>query len=110
LSHPWMSQSIPALDTLLGEIPAAADTYYLHDIAVLPVARRIGAATLIVAALLKHAEARGFASASLVAVNGSEGFWSRQGFAPFDSPELVGKLLSYEAGARYMIRPVAEAG
>ena len=110
LSHPWMQQSIPALDTLLGELPAAADSYYLHDIALLPVARRIGAATLIVKALLKHAEARGFATASLVAVNGSEGFWARQGFVPLDSPDLIGKLLSYEAGARYMVKTIAVAG
>jgi GNAT superfamily N-acetyltransferase len=110
LSHPWLREAIPPLDTLLGEIPDGADTYYLHDIALLPVARRIGAATLIVTALLKHAEARGFATASLVAVNGSVDFWSRQGFAVIEDPGLLGKLKSYEAGARYMVKSVTEVG
>jgi GNAT superfamily N-acetyltransferase len=110
LSHPWLHAAITPLDTLLGEIPAAADTYYLHDIALLPVARRIGAATRIVTALLKHAEALGFATASLVAVNGSAGFWARQGFVAIEDPQLLGTLLSYEAGARYMVRRVAAVG
>lgn len=107
LSHPWKRDAIPALNTLLGAIPPDADTFYIHDLALLPVARRIGAAQFIVGALAKHAQARGFATMSLVAVNGSEGFWARQGFVARNLPELTGKLLSYEAGARYMVR---EAG
>lgn len=107
LSHPWRAGSLPALNTPLGEISADADTYYLHDLALLPVARRVGAASHIVGALAKHAEARGFGTMSLVAVNGSVAFWQRQGFAVVDLPELRGKLLSYEAEARYMVRHLA---
>src|SRR5690606_38203141 len=59
LSHPWRQDSLPALDTLLGALPDAPSTYYLHDLALLPVARRIGAAGRIVAALTRHAEALG---------------------------------------------------
>ena len=103
-SHPWRARSLPALNTLVGSIPADADTYYLHDLALLPVARRIGAATLIVSALTKHAVARGFATMSLVAVNASQGFWERHGFAVTEAPELYGKLLSYEEAARYMVK------
>jgi GNAT superfamily N-acetyltransferase len=107
LSHPWRHDQIPALNALLGALPEDADTYYLHDLAVLPVARRIGAAGFMATALSKHARARGFATMSLVAVNGSEGFWTKQGFEPRDLPELTGKLLSYEAGARYMVKRLA---
>ncbi|MDR3475460.1 MAG: GNAT family N-acetyltransferase [Devosia sp.] len=107
LSHPWKRASIPALNARLGAIPGDADSYYIHDLALLPVARRIGAAQFIVGALAKHAEARGFATMSLVAVNGSEGFWARQGFVAEDVPELTGKLLSYGEGARYMVRELA---
>ncbi|MGN6103147.1 MAG: GNAT family N-acetyltransferase, partial [Devosia sp.] len=58
------------------------------------------------AVLARHAAARGFATMSLVTVNGSEGFWAKQGFVVQDIPELTGKLLTYEEGARYMVRPL----
>lgn len=102
--HPWRYGSLPALNSLLGALPDAPDTYYIHDLALLPVARRVGAASRITAALIKHAEAGGYQTMTLVAVNGSVPFWQRHGFAVADIPELYGKLLSYEEGARYMVR------
>ena len=107
LSHPWRSGTLPALNALLGELPANPDTYYLHDLAILAVARRMGAADFIVTALARHAAARDFASMSLIAVNNSEGFWTRHGFVAQEVPELTGKLLTYEAGARFMVKPLA---
>ena len=104
LSHPWRSGTLPALNTLLDVLPEGSDTYYIHDLALLPVARRIGAASFIVEALGKHAAAHGFADMSLVAVNGSAGFWQRHGFVAEDRPELRDKLASYEDTARFMIR------
>jgi GNAT superfamily N-acetyltransferase len=104
LSHPWRHGDLPALNTLLGDVPADADTYYIHDLALLPVARRIGAASFITEALAKHARAHGFPTMSLVAVNGSRGFWERHGFAVEDRPDLLQKLTSYEAAARLMVR------
>jgi GNAT superfamily N-acetyltransferase len=104
LSHPWRLGELPALNTLLGELPADSDTYYIHDLALMPVARRIGAASFIVEALAKHARAHGHASMSLVAVNGSQGFWERHAFVVADRPDLTQKLASYEDGARYMVR------
>ena len=104
LSHPWRFGQLPALNTLLGELPAVGDTYYIHDLALLPVARRIGAASFITEALAKHARAHGYPTMSLVAVNSSQGFWERHGFAVEDHPDLLQKLLSYEAAARLMVR------
>ena len=104
LSHPWRAGTLPALNTPLGELPADADTYYIHDLALLPVARRIGAASYIVEALRKHASAHGFPTMSLVAVNASHGFWERHGFETVEVPELRDKLLSYEPDARLMMR------
>ncbi|MEO6011959.1 MAG: GNAT family N-acetyltransferase [Devosia sp.] len=104
LSHPWHLAELPELNTLLGQLPEPSDTYYIHDLALLPVARRIGAATFITNALAKHASAHGFATMSLVAVNGSQGFWERHGFAVTDRPDLTQKLASYEASARLMVR------
>ena len=44
------------------------------------------------------------AAGSLVAVNGSQGFWDRHEFAVADTPHLIEKLMSYEAEARLMVR------
>jgi ribosomal protein S18 acetylase RimI-like enzyme len=104
LSHPWRAGSLPALNATLGELPADADTYYIHDLALLPVTRRLGAASHIVDALAKHAHAQGFATMHLVAVNGSQGFWEKHGFAIDDVPALSDKLKGYEDAARYMVR------
>lgn len=107
LSHPWRAGTLPALNAMLGEIPAEADTYYIHDLALLPVTRRIGAASHIVDALRKHAAAQGFANMHLVAVNGSQGFWEKHGFAAEDVPALRDKLRGYEDAARYMVKRLA---
>ncbi|KQX38585.1 GCN5 family acetyltransferase [Devosia sp. Root436] len=104
ISHPWRLGAIPALNALLGAIPDDADTYYLHDLALLPAARGTGAAAMIVGEMLRHAKARGFPSISLVAVNGSLSFWYKHGFRAVAAPELAEKLASYEATARYMVR------
>lgn len=104
LSHPWTLGTLPALNTMLGAIPDDADTYYIHDLALLPRARGIGAAGSISAALTKHAMAMGFANMSLVAVNGSRPFWEKQGFVAEERPELAEKLVDYEAEARLMVK------
>jgi ribosomal protein S18 acetylase RimI-like enzyme len=104
LSHPWKFGTLPALNVPLGALPEGADTYYLHDLALLPVARRVGAAGFIVDALIKHAGARGLPTMSLVAVNRSQGFWEKHGFAVMDVPALDGKLQNYEEAARFMVK------
>lgn len=104
LSHPWRFGELPSLDTILDALPADPDTYYIHDLALLPLTRGLGAAKKIVDGLTKHAGAMGFATMSLVAVNNSRPFWEKQGFAVEERPELAGKLAAYEAGAHYMVR------
>jgi ribosomal protein S18 acetylase RimI-like enzyme len=104
LSHPWIYGTLPSLNTLLKRLPAEPDTYYLHDLCLLPVARRVGAASKIVDALVKHASVEGYPTMTLVAVNGSIPFWQRHGFESTQIDELYGKLLSYEAAASYMVR------
>lgn len=104
LSHPWKRGSLPALNAMIGALPENPDTFYIHDLALLPVTRGVGAAGQIVDALTKHARAMGFHSMSLVAVNGSVPFWEKQGFVAEDRPELVEKLAGYEEAARYMVK------
>jgi GNAT superfamily N-acetyltransferase len=104
LSHPWRFKALPELNSLLGAIPEDADTYYLHDLALLPAARGTGAAAMIVGDMLRHARAAGLTNVSLVAVNGSLPFWYKHGFRALKAPELDEKLNSYEATARYMVK------
>lgn len=104
LSHPWRLREVPALNTLLGAIPADAAAYYIHDLALLPRTRGAGAAADIVAHLAEHARASGLAIMALIAVNGSAGFWQRHGFRVTHDPSLDRKLASYDDAACYMTR------
>lgn len=104
ISHPWRHLEPPSLNTLLGQIPDDANTYYIHDIALLPAVRGTGAAGAVINDVLDKAAASGFMSASLVAVGGTEGFWSRYGFRELRDPVLDKKLASYDETARYMVR------
>ncbi|AKR57933.1 hypothetical protein XM25_19510 [Devosia sp. H5989] len=106
LSHPWRARQLPALNSLLTALPEDADTYYIHDLALLERARGTGAAGAVVQRLADWARSEAFPTMSLVAVNGSIGFWQRQGFAPVEAPELAGKLASYEEAACFMVRPL----
>jgi GNAT superfamily N-acetyltransferase len=104
VSHPWREGQPPSLNTLLGRLPAQPDTWYIHDVALMPAARGTGAAAAIVAALIGLASAARLRSLSLVAVNASAGFWSRHGFSAIEAPDLTEKLRSYGPDARYMLR------
>ncbi|SFZ84804.1 Ribosomal protein S18 acetylase RimI [Devosia enhydra] len=105
-SHPWLRGAVPALNAPLGGLPETADCWYIHDLALLPQARGSGAAGRCIADLVALAQKAGMARISLVAVNGSIPFWSRQGFGVVDAPHLAPKLAAYEAAARLMERPV----
>ncbi|MGO4715501.1 GNAT family N-acetyltransferase [Bradyrhizobium sp. 2TAF24] len=107
VSHPWHHLQPPALNSLLGALPAMSSTYYIHDVALLPQARGSGAGAAVVARLVAQARAEGLANLSLVAVNGSQVFWHRQGFAEVEMPALRQKLASYDAAARLMERRIA---
>jgi GNAT superfamily N-acetyltransferase len=107
LSHPWRSGSLPALNALLGVIPADSDTYYIHDLALLPAARGSGAAAALVDELKGHAIELGLPGLSLVAVNDSAGFWRRQGFVEHPAGDAAEKLASYGKDARLMTCTIA---
>jgi GNAT superfamily N-acetyltransferase len=104
VSHPWLDRAPPVLNALLGELPARPTTYYLHDLALLPEVRRSGASVKVVAALAEQARSERLPSLSLVAVNGSSGFWQRQGFEAVEDQALAVKLRSYGDDASFMIR------
>ncbi len=107
LSHPWHDKQPPKLNAILGRPATNATTYYIHDLALLPAARRTGAAASIVATLARHARALQLPNMTLVAVNNSVHFWQRQGFDIVDDPALGRQLLSYDAHARFMHRELS---
>ncbi len=110
VSHPWRALDAPPLNSLLGKLPATPQSYYIHDLAFAPPARGTGAAGWIVRELADHAIARGLSAMSLVAVNGSAGFWQRQDFVQANVPALAEKLRSYcDDDARFMVRDLSQA-
>lgn len=104
ISHPWLTGQPPALNSLLGTLPAQPTTFYIHDVALLPHARNMGEGTRIVTTLFEHARQQGLPTASGVAVNHSTPFWQKLGstIAP-TTPELAAKMHSYGNGAHYMV-------
>lgn len=82
ISHPWQGDRPPALNAPILAVPAAADRYYLHDLALLPQARGAGAEAEAVQLVADEAESTGFARITLTAVNGADAFWRKQGFLP----------------------------
>lgn len=104
ISHPILPDTPPALNTRLGEIPATADQYYIHDIAILPEARGAGQSRAAVEMLLQVAA--GYPSAALVSVYGTSDFWGRFGFDP-SKRDMADKLAPYGDNAVYMVRAQA---
>jgi hypothetical protein len=102
ISHPWLIDSVPSLNTMLKAIPNSGATYYLHDIALMPSTRLFGFGRQAVGLIKAHAAGLGFKTLNLVAVNRSGGFWQREGFRAKDLPALKDKLASYDAEAAYM--------
>ncbi len=108
IAHPWAGPAPPALNTVLGRLPAVPEALHLHDIALAPAARGTGQARAVVAALLAEAAAQGLGRASLIAVAGKEGYWASLGFRP--EPQLPGAALaSYGAEALPMARPLSRS-
>ena len=104
ISHPWLLKCPPSLNTLLGSLPAMADTMYLHDLAVMPTARAGGAGTGAIDLVAAQARRERIATLSLLAVGRSQGFWQKNGF----QPATVSLDLSSYGIATYMTRPVPQ--
>src|SRR3546814_11136617 len=98
ISHPAVFGQPPKLNRLLGAIPAQADCYYIHDLALAPAARGSGDTRDIVPRIGTVAARLGYARIGLVAVNESTPFWASPGFAPERSPDIVARRPS--SGAR----------
>lgn len=96
---------------LHGDFEAAdpPDTLYLHDMAVLPALAGQGLARALLAPLWRGAVARGLTRSALVAVQGSQTYWERHGYAVHALRDAVQRqhLAAYGEGAVYMLRTLA---
>ncbi len=105
-THPWRLSAPPPLDTVLDALPDAPDCWYVHDMALAPRTRGAGVASQLYAAALTAARSLGLPASALVAVQQSQGFWARFGYAPVAdvSPGIAAKLAGYGDGAVFMTR------
>lgn len=88
------------------DVVPAADTLYLHDMAVLPTCAGQGLARALLAPLWERAVQEGLRHTALVSVQGSQGYWARHGYAEQELQDAVQRqrLAMYGEGATYMVR------
>lgn len=104
IAHPWFLSQPPKLDTLLGQLPAEPDTFFVHDLALLPVARGGGHAADVVRQMVDDAQALALPTLSLIAVGASAPFWRHMGFERPKNDATPGSLADYGVGACAMVR------
>ena len=88
--------------TQLGRLPIPADTFYIHDLALLPEARDRGLGMKAVDLLAHQGKLAACTNLSLVAVGNSPHFWRKNGFQEMNEIALG----SYE-NAVFMARVLA---
>lgn len=102
-SLPWEFLNPPRLNSHECRLPLNPDCLYLHDLAIAPEWRKVGAGRALVDAFVARLEPLGLGRASLIAVQGSSSYWRRYGFQPVPlTEELREKLSSYGDGVVYM--------
>lgn len=96
----------PALHAANWAPPPQAKWLYLHDLAVNPDHRGSGAGQRLVEQAFEHARTSGLDGLALVAVQGSQPYWSKQGFRVWEVAHegLRTKLRSFGNDARFMLR------
>lgn len=96
----------PALHASDWRPPEQARWLCLHDLAVDPDHRGTGAGQRLIEQAFTHARQRGLNGLALVAVQGSQPYWARQGFRPESVTHagLLESLRSFGDGARFMVR------
>lgn len=106
LGHPYLLDHVPALDAKLGMLPATADCFFIHDVALLPAARGQGAAKAYVGRMRDVCARRGLGWLALVSVYGTVPIWEGCGFRIRAFPGLADKFGPVGDMARYMAAEV----
>ncbi len=103
ISYPWRLDDVPPLDRFLGNIPPDADCLFVHDVAMLPTARRNGAGRGFIEHATRLARLLGLPYLALVSVYATQDLWGRCGFAPSSSAATAAQMATYGDAARYMV-------
>ena len=86
---PWRAGTVIPVAHVLEALPERPDVMYIHDMVVAPAHRGRGVASALLAEISRLAVALDLDRLSLVAVQGSEPFWQRSGFAAAERVEYV---------------------
>lgn len=103
-SHPWSDGAPPSLDTFLGTLPEWRSSYFIHDLTLDPSVQGRRLAVALLPRLIAVAERIATPRMALVAVNGSEPFWTRMGFGRTDDAALQAAARSKYDDAVHMQR------
>jgi len=111
VSVPVDDDQLPGLDAPDWAPARAPRTLYLHDLAVSPAGRAQRLGHKLVEQVLRRARDMGLDQVALVAVQGSQDYWQRLGFAEAASlsEAMKTKLASFGPEARLMRRPLVAA-
>ncbi|WP_420208248.1 GNAT family N-acetyltransferase [Candidatus Electronema sp. JC] len=106
ISHPWTLYAVPPLDEYLVCLPKEPNCIYIHDVAVLPQGRGLGALDQYVE-YIKHISTNiRISSIALVSVYGTDVLWKKFGFFTpniLNRIDLIQKISSYGESAKYMV-------
>ena len=107
LAHGWPRAAPPAIGDRLD--PAApSQVLYIHDLAVSPEGRGVGAGRALVDLAFDLASHDGLTTAELIAVEGAAPYGRALGFTePSIPPALAATVAAYGPAARWMSRPLA---
>ena len=102
-SHPWRDGAPPALDAFLETLTENPESYFIHDLTIHPSMRRRNLAGALLPNMVRIAKGIPVPRIALVAVNGSEPFWTRMGFARTDNPAFqASSRKKYDESAVHM--------
>ncbi len=101
----WDYSAPPELNAQTCCPPDSPNCLYLHDLAVLPAARKAGAGALLVNSFFDALQRSTLRRASLIAVQDSARYWERFGFRVASvSDSLRSKIATYGSQVNYMER------
>jgi GNAT superfamily N-acetyltransferase len=103
-AHPWSDVGAPPLHAPLAALPAQAGHGFLHDLAVLPMARGQGVAVALFGRVRGWSSGEGHRGLRLVALADAGPFWARQGFSVLPATLPAG----YGEGACLMERALRD--
>lgn len=88
-SHPWQGSDPPSLHQRLPALPATADVWFVHDLALDPAVHGRGVGFRLFRKARHQARAAGWVRSLLVAIQGAEQFWMRQGYHRIESNTVL---------------------